>query len=243
MASTIGADHQLLIRALPYEPNTSGSDVITYSGALVDTTIQGTTAAGRLTDDEKGYTLEWKIPFTSLAGKIGKPSREYRHFDWPLFKPEAGSTIVFDADLTDRDAEGSRDPNRYLRIGNKPALWRDSKSFLMRGKISSIDTEVSIENDERLVSDAIPTTIELSQNYPNPFNPSTVIEYAVTRNQRVQLEVFNLIGQKVAVLVDANRAAGTYQVQFNASNLSSGMYFYRLTAGLEVVTRKMTLIK
>jgi len=244
MESTKGADHQLLIRALPYEPGTMGEDVQTYSGALVDTTIMNTTASGKLTASEDGYSMEWKIPFASLSGKIGKPSREYRHFDWPLYIPQNNSTIVFDADLTDKDGEGARDLNRYLRLGDKPALWRDSKSFSIRGKIRSLDaTGTSIDTPERLVSDAIPSSIDLNQNYPNPFNPSTIIEFANTRQQLVRLTVFNALGQEVAVLVDGTRSAGTHQVMFNAFNLSSGIYFYRLSAGSEVITRKMTLIK
>ena len=83
----------------------------------------------------------------------------------------------------------------------------------------------------------------MNQNYPNPFNPSTIIEFANTRQQLVKLTVFNALGQEVAVLVDGTRSAGTHQVMFNAFNLSSGIYFYRLSAGSEVITRKMTLIK
>jgi hypothetical protein len=203
----------------------------------------GTTAAGALAEDEKGYIIEWKIPFSTLAGKIAKYSREYRNFEWPLFEPSHGATIAFDADFGDRDSEGSRTPNRFLRFGGKPALWRDSFAFNMRGKIQSVGTGVNIESPESQLNEQIPSSIELKQNYPNPFNPSTIIEYGNVRQQNVRLAVYNLLGQEVAVLVDGVRSAGSYQVQFNAANLSSGIYYYRLTAGSEVITRKMTLIK
>ncbi|HBZ37957.1 MAG TPA: T9SS C-terminal target domain-containing protein, partial [Balneola sp.] len=81
-------------------------------------------------------------------------------------------------------------------------------------------------------------------NYPNPFNPSTVITYAVPQNGTVRLEVFDLIGRKVATLVDNERkAAGWYQITFDASNLASGIYFYRIVAGKHVDSKRMTLIK
>lgn len=88
-----------------------------------------------------------------------------------------------------------------------------------------------------------PATFELSQNYPNPFNPSTVIKYSVPAVSNVTLSVYNIIGQKVATLVNEVKQAGTYEVKFDASSLSSGLYIYKLETPGQTITRKMTLLK
>ncbi|MBD3169451.1 MAG: T9SS type A sorting domain-containing protein [candidate division Zixibacteria bacterium] len=92
-------------------------------------------------------------------------------------------------------------------------------------------------------SDALPLKTELSQNYPNPFNASTTLNYATAGDGRVKLEVFNLMGQRVETLVDAFQEAGEHTVQWNASSYSSGIYFYKLSAGDKVLTKRMTLLK
>ncbi len=88
-----------------------------------------------------------------------------------------------------------------------------------------------------------PVTFGLEQNYPNPFNPSTTIKYSVGESGPVSIAVYNVMGQKVADLVNATRGAGEYQVTWNASNNASGIYYYRLTSPGQVITRQMTLIK
>jgi hypothetical protein len=89
----------------------------------------------------------------------------------------------------------------------------------------------------------LPTKVALQQNYPNPFNPSTTIKYQLPVTGPVSLQVFNALGQEVAILVNERKAAGYHQVNFDASRLASGMYIYRLTAGNKVITKKFTLIK
>jgi hypothetical protein len=89
----------------------------------------------------------------------------------------------------------------------------------------------------------VPQTIELNQNYPNPFNPTTTIRYGVPEAGPVSLEVFNMLGKRVATLVNENQNAGTYDVDFNAGNLTSGVYVYRLSVRGKTKTKKLTLIK
>ena len=95
--------------------------------------------------------------------------------------------------------------------------------------------------------ETLPQTFQLSQNYPNPFNPTTSIRYMVSSITNVKLTVYDILGREIAVLVNEEKPAGTYEVTFNVSNLSSGTYFYRLTAtsptGEFVLTKKMILLR
>jgi hypothetical protein len=101
---------------------------------------------------------------------------------------------------------------------------------------------------EETPSGELPSSFGLSQNYPNPFNPSTRIEYRLSARAGVKLEVINLLGQRVATLVNDVKPAGTYTASWNGTGASgqrvaSGFYYYRLTAGDYVQTRKMLLLK
>lgn len=89
----------------------------------------------------------------------------------------------------------------------------------------------------------LPVQFSLEQNYPNPFNPVTSIKYAISDKQFVQLKIFDLIGNEVATLVDREQPAGNYEIVFDASGFSSGVYFYKITAGNFIETKKMVLLK
>ena len=99
---------------------------------------------------------------------------------------------------------------------------------------------VGIEDD---LSVGVVSDYELSQNYPNPFNPSTTIRYAIPAAELTTLKVYNLLGQVVATLVNEVQNAGRYQIEFDASNLASGVYLYQIQSGSFVQTRKMVLMK
>lgn len=89
----------------------------------------------------------------------------------------------------------------------------------------------------------IPAKLILHQNYPNPFNPVTQIGFDLRTQEHVTLEVYTILGQKIALLIDEVRSAGTHQILFDATGLSTGIYIYRITAGDESTIRKMTFIK
>ncbi|MCR9134188.1 MAG: T9SS type A sorting domain-containing protein [bacterium] len=125
-----------------------------------------------------------------------------------------------------------------LSLLNGPAaVAMKAKAEGNRFGITIRPTSVSNETEET------PALFALEQNYPNPFNPSTTISYSVQEAGAVNISVYNLMGQKVATLVDETKAAGQYNVRWNAAGAASGMYYYRLEAGGQSITRKMTLIK
>ena len=86
-------------------------------------------------------------------------------------------------------------------------------------------------------------TYKLYSNYPNPFNPSTKIKYSVAEKTFVSLKIYDVAGSEVASIVNREQAAGEYEVDFNADNLKSGVYFYMIQAGNFVQTKKMILMK
>jgi len=92
---------------------------------------------------------------------------------------------------------------------------------------------------------ALPGSFEIEQNYPNPFNPTITIEFGVSGqgSSWVRLVVYDLLGREVAVLVNEKKEPGRYEVQFDGSGLSSGVYFYRLQAGDFIQTKRIPLLK
>ncbi|MFV1885356.1 MAG: CotH kinase family protein [Balneola sp.] len=99
---------------------------------------------------------------------------------------------------------------------------------------------VPVSNEKE---ELVPSEILLNQNYPNPFNPTTNITFQIPEQSRVNVTVFDMLGREVSVLIDESRSVGTHVVSWNASQFSSGVYFYRLKVGDQVQTRKMLLIK
>jgi len=97
--------------------------------------------------------------------------------------------------------------------------------------------------DVKEIGNKIPDNFELAQNYPNPFNPTTVINFSIPATSNVTLKVYDMLGREVASLLSETKAAGSYAVSFDASQLSSGTYVYTLTAGNFVFSKKMMLIK
>ena len=94
-----------------------------------------------------------------------------------------------------------------------------------------------------VVNNIVPVDFALSQNYPNPFNPSTKISFSLSNGANVKLSIYNILGQQVEVLANGFRNTGTYEVTWDASNLTSGVYIYRLEAGNIVISKKMMLLK
>jgi len=135
-----------------------------------------------------------------------------------------GAWPVFSVDL---DADGDTDILTTASTGNK-VTWLENTTIIVNAQ------------DE---FSSLPENFFLSQNYPNPFNPSTSIMYTVSSRQFVKIGVYDLLGREVAALVNEEKSFGTYKINFNATGLPSGLYFYTLTANDFSATRKMIYLK
>jgi hypothetical protein len=123
---------------------------------------------------------------------------------------------------------------RYYMNTTEDGLWCNIDNIFV-GNHSAIGIKP--------LGNEIPIRFDLKQNYPNPFNPTTNIEFDIAKTSYVNLIIYNSIGQEIKALVNQDLSAGSYRVDFNAGNLPSGTYFYRLTAGDFVKTNKMVIVK
>ncbi len=114
---------------------------------------------------------------------------------------------------------------------------------LFKYRLKQIDNDGTYEYSDEIEVEIIPTEFALYQNYPNPFNPNTKIRYQLPQESEVIIKIYDILGSEVITLLNEKKEPGVYEVDFNASQLSSGTYIYRLVAGSFVVTRKMLLMK
>ena len=142
---------------------------------------------------------------------------------------------------------GKFDPSKNASIGvilsypNDTSTWKGNVWFdnlVIAGDYNTAQLITGVKNTIGVVK-----SFELYNNYPNPFNPTTNIKYDVAQNSKVQIIVFDILGREVATLVNEQKGAGSYVVEFNASKLTSSVYFIRMTAGSFTKTQKMMLIK
>ncbi|MBW7889192.1 MAG: T9SS type A sorting domain-containing protein, partial [Bacteroidetes bacterium] len=136
--------------------------------------------------------------------------------------------------------EGSGTSNSVKKYSYTEKNLSEGKYFYRLKQIDR-DGKFSYSQEVEAVVTSAPKEFSLLQNYPNPFNPTTTIQYSLPANGNVTLTVYDLLGKEAAVLVNGMQLAGNYSVSFNASQLSSGVYFYRLQAGRFVETKRFTL--
>jgi hypothetical protein len=159
---------------------------------------------------------------TLVQNKIfSLPNSNPSLLDFDLDSLQVGDKIKLRATITDTSI--------YNNVSHYPAT-----GWVVMNVLSPL---VSVENEN------VPVTFNLSQNYPNPFNPTTSLQYAIGSRQFVTLKVYDLLGREIATLVNEEKPAGEYEVEFNGYTLPSGIYFYQLKAGSFSETKKMILLK
>jgi len=175
---------------------------------------------------EEGYVVELKGTF-GVDKTVELP-----------FGPSEGDLIGFEVQTNDNDDEGDTEGRETCARwwSNDNASWADPSYFgtaeMFGLKPSAVSPEPKVAKD-----------FALAQNYPNPFNPTTNIRYELKTAGMVRLSVYDMLGRQVATLVNEVQSEGPQVVSFDAGNMTSGVYFYKLEAGDQVFTRKMTLLK
>jgi hypothetical protein len=151
-------------------------------------------------------------------------------------RPDKGNwrTIGF------REGKGTTSKTQQYSYSDNLSEIVSSKFYY---RLKQIDFNGSFEYSEIVEVEITPAVFSLSQNYPNPFNPTTTIKYQLPASSKVTLKVYDVLGNEVATLLNEEKEAGTYEVMFEASNYSSGVYIYRLQAGSFIETKKMVLLR
>jgi hypothetical protein len=181
-----------------------------------------------------------------LQGPLGPIEPVLARLDSLLRTPIVLSSEEF-SDLVDFVRNGLLDPRilpQHLKklIPNRVPSGSQTMTFEFNFSPHGFGDEntVTAEIEEEFT---IPLELKLLQNYPNPFNPSTTISFSIPSSAYTSLKVYDILGNEVAKLVNEEKPAGSYEVTFDASSLSSGTYFYKLQAGSFVEIKKMTLLK
>ena len=177
----------------------------------------------------------YKSPLTSWRQASNPENANFVHADWP---------IPIDLSYTDADlltaGLGGFPVGDLGWFPTQYAAWKAQESLELAYIDSVLTGKLTVGVQTAPQS---PQKFQLQNNYPNPFNPSTVINYTIAKAGNVTLKVYNLLGQEVATLVNGFQTANTYNVDFNASGLSSGVYIYELRSGSNVIAKKMVLMK
>jgi hypothetical protein len=117
-----------------------------------------------------------------------------------------------------------------------------STGFILFDDLRAVEMGLATSNEDEFLAD-IPNEVELGQNYPNPFNPTTNITFGLPQSSKVNITVYDVLGRKVATVFAGSKPQGFHSVQFDASNLSSGIYIYQLRTDFGVISKQMTLLK
>jgi hypothetical protein len=174
-----------------------------------------------VTSDNRGFS--WSDTVRISDGTVNMDLRSPSIGKHPRLAGIGGTSFEGGADLLWTEPDASETDGNSIHYGRIP--WVEV-------------TGVKNDNNQNILSE-----YHLSQNYPNPFNPTTNIEFKIKASGKVQLKVYNMLGEEVATIIDKQMAAGFHRINFDASTLTSGIYFYKLMANEFVATKKMIIMK
>ncbi len=237
-----------LLRDHPTFGNDLGPVTILYKNvAAVDSnTTPSTPTDSTVTVDSDGVQLRWGASTDKETGQKGitynvRVGTTPGGFD--IVSPLSNTSSGFRR-LPKEGAQGAKTGTTLRDLPPGTYYWSvQAVDHQLAGSPFSPEKSFVVTTTGSHKQTAQPSGFVLEQNYPNPFNPTTGIRYQMSGTSWVRLAVFDLLGREVTVLVDERQTSGEYEVRFDGSNLSSGVYFYRLAAGSYTAVRKMTLIK
>ncbi len=229
-----GNDTALSALTIPLQYNSTDIiiDSVNYTGTLLKTNMSAATHI----DNSTQYVRITYLPSISEIPLIRNESGLLARI-WVTISPTAiDQVVLIDSINTVTDIGGVE---QWIRIEmtDSIALTLLFPSFTP----GSVDIRTPLDADDDQFG--LPDVLSLKQNYPNPFNPSTTIKYSLPERSHVDLRIFNILGQEVETLVDNTKPAGEYEITWQAGNVASGIYFYRLSYQDRVLTKKMTLLK
>jgi len=184
------------------------------------------------------FTHNNRIPGTYIDIDNVRVKRLYDPFQWMSLDRYGGTALPgtsseFTITLSSFDISPGEYSTDIVLRSNDP----DSPEIILPVRLN-ISTVISVDE-----LPAVPHEFSLLQNYPNPFNPGTVITFHLPESDRIRLEVYDIVGRRVAVLIDDEVVAGEHQIMYDVTGLSSGVYMYRLTSGIGTINRKMVITK
>ncbi len=180
-------------------------------------------------------------PIAEFSANVDGSTVSFADMSSDAIDMQAGGIVAWEWNFG--DGTTSNDQNPTYDYGTTGDFTVTLKVTDNGGLTDTFEGNVNIMTVSNEVNGAVPTEFAIAQNYPNPFNPSTNINYSLPEASKVSIVVYDMLGQRVAQLVNAEKSAGYHTVTFDASALSSGMYVYQIKAGSFSQTKKMMLIK
>jgi len=233
-------------------PTVSGTTSLPGSLTIVNNNFSsGTTASGNFTLPEMcsgnfGYTIPIPIPGCNVTARVNRTWKASPQLPKPT---RLGFKLYRDTapgvkSTSDKLIQFIQNPNATSFADNTATAGVTYYYILT----AQYDAGESVPSNEALITsvharEVLPSEFSLSQNYPNPFNPTTTIAYALPQTEQVELKVYDLHGHEVGVLVNEKKVAGKYTVEFDATTLPTGVYFYQLRAGEFMATKKLILLR
>jgi Secretion system C-terminal sorting domain len=215
-------------------------------------TASSNTLAKINTSSVYSFTTELENPALTWPGTDAITDTTIIRFNWNIviganfYKIEVNSLRDFSGDVKADSTLTDTKLALYKGLGADSTYYWRVTAFNNAGNqsVASVDSfKTSIATGIEDLTNTIPSVYKIYQNYPNPFNPTTTIKYSVPNSSFVTIKVYDILGRMVKSLVNEQKVAGNYSVQFNGSNFASGIYFYRMQAGDFVQTKKLILMK